>query len=96
MSNNINYQSIYENEVSSNLLESLERPSRFYELSSQDRMLVEELIDAGYRRAIEEALDTEVLSETADLAGEMGTQLYNFANLLQSYLAKTDTDVKKV
>lgn len=96
MSNNINYQSIYENEVSSNLLESLERPSRFYELSSQDRMLVEELIDAGYRRAIEEALDTEVLGETADLAGEMGTQLYNFANLLQSYLAKTDTDVKKV
>ena len=59
-------------------------------------MLVEELIDAGYRRAVEDALDTEVLGETAALAGEMGTQLYNFANMIQSYLAKTDTDDKSV
>ena len=97
MSNkNINYQSIYESEVSPHLIESLERPTRFYDLSNQDRMLVEELIDAGYRRAVEDALDTEVLGETAALAGEMGTQLYNFANLIQSYLAKTDTDDKSV
>ena len=83
---NINYQQIYEEEVSDHLKASLEKPSRFYELSSQDRLLVEELIDIGYRRAIEDALDPEVLSETALLAGEMGTQLYNFSNLIAAYL----------
>jgi len=31
-------------------------------------------------------LDTEVLEETAALAGEMGTQLYNFANMISGHL----------
>ena len=53
---------------------------------------MEELIDCGYRRAIEDALDPEVLGETAALAGEMGTQLYHFANLVQAYLASSEDE----
>jgi hypothetical protein len=87
MATHINYQQIYEEEISHTLRDSLERPERFFELSHQDRMLVEELVDIGYRRAIEDALDPEVLQETADLSGEMATQLYNFANMIQSYLS---------
>ena len=75
--NTINYQQIYEEELSESLKTSLEKPARFFELSHQDRRLVEEL---------EDALNPEVLQDTASLAGEMGTQLYNFANLLQNYL----------
>ncbi len=92
MSNTINYQSIYDNEISSHLKESLEKSDRFFELSHQDRMLVEELVDIGYRRALEDALDPEVLGDTAALAGEMGTQLYNFANMLQVYLKEQKSE----
>jgi hypothetical protein len=84
--NNINYQQIYEEELSDSLRTSLEKPGRFFELSHEDRMMVEELVDLGYRRALEDALNPEVLQDTAALASEMGTQLYNFANLLQNYL----------
>ena len=90
MSNTINYQSIYDNEISSHLKESLEKSDRFFELSHQDRMLVEELVDIGYRRALEDALNPDILADTASLAGEMGTQLYNFANMLQAYLSAKD------
>ena len=92
MSNTINYQSIYDNEISSHLKESLEKADRFFELSHEERMLVEELVDIGYRRALEEALDPEVLADTASLAGEMGTQLYNFANMLQVYLKEQQSE----
>lgn len=94
--NKINYQAIYENEVSHNLLESLEKSTRFYDLSNQERLLIEELVDAGYRRAVEEALDTEVLTETAELAGDMGSQLYNFANMIQSYLKHINSDESSI
>ena len=90
--NTINYQQIYEQEVSDSLKESLERSERFFELSHQDRLLVEELVDAGYRRAVEDALNPEVLADTASLAGEMGTQLYNFANMVQSYLVEQNNE----
>tara|TARA_Y100000589_G_scaffold311259_1_gene330452 strand:- start:924 stop:1208 length:285 start_codon:yes stop_codon:yes gene_type:complete len=92
MATNINYQQIYEQELSEGVKTSLEKTSRFFELSHQDRMFVEELIDSGYRRAIEDALDPEVLNDTASLAGEMGTQLYNFANLLQTYVELSTKD----
>ena len=65
---------------------------RFYELSHHHRMLVEELVDIGYRRALEDALDPELLGDTASLAGEMGTQLYNFANMLQAYLQEQNNE----
>ena len=86
MSNfNINYQQVYEDEVSDSLKESLDMSSRFFDLSNQDRMLVEELVDIGFRRALEDALDPEVLRETALLSSEMGAQLYNFANMLNAH-----------
>ena len=92
MSTNINYQIIYDSEISSHLKESLEKADRFFELSHQERMLIEELVDIGYRRALEDALNTEVLADTASLAGEMGTQLYNFANMLQVYLEEQNEE----
>ena len=89
---NINYQQIYEDELSDSLKTSLGRSDRFFELSHQERMLVEELVDIGYRRATEDALDQEVREDTAALAGDMGTQLYQFANMLQVYLDSRPTD----
>ncbi len=90
----INYQQIYEEEVSSGVLQSLEKTSRFYELSHHDRLFVEDLIDAGYRRALEDALNQEVLEEVSALAAEMGGQLYNFANLVNSYVATPEPENK--
>ena len=81
-----NYQQIYEEELTAQLKESLEFPDRFFELSENQRRLVEELVDHGHSAALEHALDTEVLEETAALAGEMGTQLYNFANMIAGHL----------
>ena len=89
---NINYQQIYEEEISDNIKTSLEMTDRFFELSHQQRMLVEELVDIGYRRALEDALNPEVLADTAALAGDMGTQLYNFANMLQAYVQEQNNE----
>jgi len=86
MATKINYQQIFEEEVNHTIRGSLELPERFYELSHQHRLLIEDLVDIGYRRAIEDALDPEMLADTAALAGEMGSQLYNFANMVQTYL----------
>ena len=84
----INYQQIYEDELTETVKDSLELPRGFYELSHQKRMLIEQMIDAGYQRAVEDVLDPEVLNDTAALAAEMGTQLYNFANMIGEYLNK--------
>jgi len=81
----INYQQIYEEELSEATKASLELPGRFYELSHQNRMMVEELVDTGYQRALDDALDPDVLNETMTLSAELGAQLYNFANLLATY-----------
>lgn len=90
---NINYQQIYEDEVPTHLIQSLGKADRFYDLSAQDRQLVEELVDIGYRRALKDALDPEMLKETALLSAEMGTQLYNFANMLNAHLGDQDADI---
>tara|TARA_R100001460_G_scaffold89292_1_gene130814 strand:+ start:280 stop:561 length:282 start_codon:yes stop_codon:yes gene_type:complete len=82
----INYQAIYEEEVSPTTKQTLEQSDRFYDLSPEQQRMVEELVDAGYRQAIEDALEPEVLRDTAALAGDMGSQMYNFANMLQAYL----------
>jgi hypothetical protein len=84
----INYQQIYEEELTHPLPKSIDKAERFFDLPPGERQLVEELVDAGYRRALEDALDPELLADTAALAGDMGTQLYNFANMLQAYLAE--------
>ena len=91
MNKNINYQQIYEEELSESIKSSLELPVRFFELSHQHRLMTEELIDIGFRRALEDALDPEVLGDTSALAGEMGEQLYHFANLVNSFLAQQNT-----
>jgi hypothetical protein len=83
----INYQQVYEEEISDHLKTTLGRPTRFFELSNSDRLLVEELIDVGYQRALTDALDPELLEETASLAGEMGKQLYNFANMVNAFVS---------
>ena len=84
----INYQRIYEECLTGTIKESLEMPERFYELSHQNRMLVEELVDFGYNLAVEEALDTEVLTETSALAEEMSNQLRGLQTVVDSYLSK--------
>ena len=89
------YQMIYEEQVTDNLKDSLEMPDRFYDLSFQMRQLIIELVEAGERHAVEESLDKEVLEETAALAGEMGSQLYNFANMLTHYLHADEDEEPK-
>ena len=88
----INYQQIYEDELNDNVKTSLELPRGFFELSHQKRMMVEELIDLGYQRAVDDVLDPEVLNDTAALSAEMGTQLYNFANMLYAYMDKNKVE----
>ena len=42
--------------------------------------------------SVKDALDPDVLNDTAALAAEMGTQLYNFANVIGEYLTNLDED----
>ena len=84
--NKINYQQAYEEDINENIKTQLKLSDRFFDLTEQQRRLVEDLIDVGYKRAIEDALDPEILADTSALAADMGTQLYNFANLINSYL----------
>jgi len=84
--NKINYQQAYEEDINENIKTHLKLSDRFFDLTDQQRRLVEDLIDVGYKRAIEDALDPEILADTSALAADMGTQLYNFANLINSYL----------
>jgi len=81
-----NYQQIYEELLTVQTKEALEFPDRFFDLSVQQRRLIEELLDLGHQTAVEDALDPEILAETMELSGEMGTQLYNFANMISGHL----------
>ena len=90
MTNNINYQQIFEEEISEHTKSSANLAERFFELPYEQRCLVESLMDAAYQRAVDDAFNPEVVLETAELAGEMGAQLYNFANMLQTYLSDPD------
>jgi len=90
----INYQQIYEDELPDTVKDALELPRGFYELKDQTQQMVEKMIDAGYSRAVEDALDQEVLNDTAALAAEMGTQLYHFANVIGEYLTSLDGSVE--
>ena len=95
MNEETKYQRIYEEEVSDTIKDTLELPDRFYDLSPDQRRFVTELVDVGMRWAVEESLDPTVLEETAALAGEMGAQLYNFANMLSHYLNADDEEEEK-
>jgi len=87
MTTTINYQQIFEDEVDNVTKDLMNLSTQYSELPQETQRFVEELLDLGYQRALEDALDPEVLAETVELSGEMGTQLYNFANMLQSFLA---------
>lgn len=89
MINNINYQRIFE-DLNGNAREGAGFTERFYELPQEQRQLVEDIIDATYQQAVEDMLDPEVITDTMVLAGEMGTQLYNFANMLKNYVSDAD------
>ena len=90
MTQTINYQQVYEEYIPHSLKESLALPTRFYELTADQRLYVEELTDAGSKSTLEAALDPEILAETSSLAAEMGTQLYRFANMLNDHLDTQD------
>ena len=88
----INYQRIYEEEVGHTILESLEMPRGFFELSHQQRMLIEELVDIGYQQALTDALDPGVLDDTAELSVEMANQLSSFSEMLRAYVVQQQGD----
>lgn len=88
----INYQQLFEDEVDCVTKDLMNLSSQFNDLPQETQRFVEELVDLGYRRAMEDALDPEVLAETMELSGEMGTQLYNFSNMLQSFLMTQNND----
>ena len=82
----INYQQIFEDEVDSVTKDLMNLSTQYGDLPQETQRFVEELVDLGYRRAMEDALDPEGLAEPVELSGEMGTQLHNFSNMLQSFL----------
>ena len=86
MSTQINYQQLFEDELDSVVKDRMNLSVHYSDVPLDARRFIEELIDLGYSRAVEDVLDPEILAETAELAGEMGGQLYNFANMLQSFL----------
>ena len=88
----VNFKQVYEDELTPATSEALEWQERFYDLSTEQRRLVEELVEIGYRQAVQDALDPAVLDDTASLAGEMASQLNSFAQVLQSYLNHTQDD----
>ena len=84
------YQQLFEDELSAQFKDSVQLPSHFFDLTSAQRLMIETLIDLGYKRAVEDALDPEVLAETSSLSAEMASQLYNFANIINGYLGEQD------
>ena len=86
----LNYQQIFEEEMNRTTVESLGMSPHFHDLSDHERRFIEELVDLGFRSAIKEALDPEILQETVILSAELGGQLYNFANMLSDHLTKED------
>jgi len=86
----INYQQVYEDDLTPATREVLEWQERFYDLSTEQRRMVEELVEIGYRRAVQDALDPAVLDDTASLAEEMASQLKSFATVLQTYVGSND------
>ena len=85
---NINFQQIYEDEIEEVTKELLKYPRRYTELPQETQRLVEDLITAGYQRALEDALDPTVFEETSALSKEMGDQLSSMANLIDTFLSQ--------
>ena len=93
--NNINYQQIFEDEVNQTTLDSLEWSNKWFDLSHHHRMLIEDLINLGYARAVEDALDPDIMTETAELSVDMAAQLQSFADMLRAYTPLEDEQTKE-
>jgi hypothetical protein len=83
--NLVNYKLIYEDEVAQTTKDTLDLPRFYSDLTHDMRVFVEQLVDYGARQATESVLDPEVMESTAELAADMGTQLYQFANMIRSH-----------
>ena len=83
---NINFQRIYEDEIQEVTKDNLSLSRHFTELSQDHQRLFEDLVAAGYNLALQDALDPEVLEETAALSREMSDQLSSFSGLVKGFL----------
>ena len=88
----INFQQIYEDEILDISKESLNLSRHFTELSNEHQRLFEDLITAGYSLALQDALDPEVLQETAALSHEMSVQLDSFSGLVKEFLSSKNLE----
>jgi len=89
---NINFQQVYEDELEDVTKELLQYPRRYSELPHEVQRLVEDLLTAGYQRALEDALDPTVLEETSALSREMSTQLSSMSNLIETFLSQKNSE----
>jgi len=53
---------------------------------------VEDLISAGYQRALTDALDPAILEETSVLSKEMSNQLSSMSDLIETFLSQKNTE----
>ena len=88
---NINFQQVYEDEIEDVTKELLNYPGRYNELSHEVKRFVEDLVEAGYKRALSDALDPAVLEETSALSKEMSSQLNSMAGLIETFLSAKNT-----
>ena len=92
MNNKVNVRQVYEDEIEDVTKELLTYPRHFNELSQEARRFVEDLITAGYHRALADALDPIVLEETSVLSKEMSTQLSTMSDLIETFLSHQNTE----
>lgn len=85
---NINYSQIYYEELEESIKYSADLPGHFNDLSPEQQRLFEALIDSGYRRALDDALDPQLLEETSAFSQEMSEQLSQFASFLDQFLKR--------
>lgn len=89
---NINFQQVYEDEIEDVTKELLKYPRHFAELPHEVQRFVEDLITAGYQRALTDALDPTVLEETSALSKEMSTQLSSMSDLIETFLSRPNNE----
>ena len=89
---NINFQHVYEDEVEDLTKELMKFPRRYAELPPEVQRLVEDLVLAGYQRALADALDPVVLEETSALSKEMSNQLCSMADLIETFISRQNTE----
>jgi|DEB0MinimDraft_12_1074336.scaffolds.fasta_scaffold111972_2 hypothetical protein len=92
MNNKVNIQQVYEDEIEEVTKELLSYPRHFNELSHEARRFVEDLISAGYQRALTDALDPAILEETSVLSKEMSNQLSSMSDLIETFLSQKNTE----